>query len=32
MLDTANDSFWISYERAIRSDILQESVRLLVIT
>jgi hypothetical protein len=32
MLDTANDSFWISYKRATRSDILQESVRLLVIT
>jgi hypothetical protein len=32
MLDTANDSFWISYKRATRSDILQDSVRLLVIT
>jgi hypothetical protein len=30
LMDTQNDSFWICYIRATRSDVLPESVRLLV--
>jgi hypothetical protein len=30
LLDTQKDSFWTSYKRATRSDVLPESVRTLV--